>query len=215
MKNIMLIFAITVLSSFTFGQSAYEKEMVLNITRMDQATSPKSLDVLAQEFSSVSKKNPNDWLPYYYTALAYLNKGHMLYDKQELSRLDALADEADRNIAAAEKLTPMNPELYILKKMSHRLRMLVDPMSRFMTELQASNDALAMARKLDPSNPRVTLLEAQDLYYTPENYGGNKAQAIEMFKKSIEQFKTFKPKTPLDPSWGQKQAERFLKDAQK
>jgi cytochrome c-type biogenesis protein CcmH/NrfG len=63
--------------------------------------------------------------------------------------------------------------------------------------------ALNEAKKLDPENPRISILEAEDLYYTPEQFGGSKSKGIELFKKALEQFKTYKTKSSVDPNWGQ------------
>ncbi len=39
-------------------------------------------------------------------------------------------------------------------------------------------------KKLDPENPRITIMEAEDLYFTPEQFGGSKTKGIELFKKA-------------------------------
>lgn len=64
--------------------------------------------------------------------------------------------------------------------------------------------------KLHPNNPRVYVLQAEDLYFTPEQYGGDKKKAKETFLKAKELFKTNKPKTAIDPNWGESEADYFL-----
>jgi cytochrome c-type biogenesis protein CcmH/NrfG len=51
--------------------------------------------------------------------------------------------------------------------MNHGLKMMVNPMERWQTEGQAAQVALNEAQKLDPENPRISILEAEDLYFTP------------------------------------------------
>ena len=97
--------------------------------------------------------------------------------------------------------------------MNHGLKMMVNPMERWQTEGQAAQQALGEAKKLDPENPRITLLEAEDLYFTPEQFGGSKEKGIELFKKALEQFKTYKLKGNLDPNWGQGEASYFISQA--
>jgi hypothetical protein len=87
--------------------------------------------------------------------------------------------------------------------MNHGLKMMVNPMERWQTEGQSCKVALNEAKKLDPENPRISILEAEDLYYTPEQFGGSKSKGIELFKKALEQFKTYKIKSSVDPNWGQ------------
>ena len=65
------------------------------------------------------------------------------------------------------------------------------------------------AIKLDPNNPRVYVLQAEDLYFTPEQYGGDKRRRKNV-SKSKRTFKTNKPKTALDPNWGESEADYFL-----
>ena len=88
--------------------------------------------------------------------------------------------------------------------------MMVDPMSRYMQESPIAQGALAKAKELDPENPRITVLLAEDAYFTPEQFGGSKTKGIELFNKSLEQFKLYKPKTALAPNWGKEEAEYFL-----
>ena len=71
------------------------------------------------------------------------------------------------------------------------------------------------AETLDPNNPRVALIKAEDTYFTPEQYGGSKEKGLEQFKTALEKFNAFKPKTALDPSWGKAEAEYFLSGAAK
>ena len=126
------------------------------------------------------------------------------------SELDPVAADAEKYIAKAEALSPNNAELFILKKMTSGLRMMADPMSRYMQESPIAQQALAKAQELDPTNPRITLLQAEDAYFTPEQFGGSKAKGQELFKKAVDQFGTYQSKSSLDPKWGKGEAEYFL-----
>ena len=94
--------------------------------------------------------------------------------------------------------------------MTSVLRMMADPMSRYMSESPIAQQALAKAESLDPDNPRITILKAEDAYFTPEQFGGSKAKGKELFAKAVEQFATYKPKTYLDPHWGKAEAQYFI-----
>ena len=133
--------------------------------------------------------------------------------QNQIAQLDEVAKEAQNYIDKAEALSPNNAEIYILKKMNHGLKMMVNPMERWQTEGLAAQNALAEAKKLDPENPRITIMEAEDLYFTPEQFGGSKAKGIELFKKALEQFKTYKIKSSLDPNCGQGEANYFIAQA--
>ncbi len=89
----------------------------------------------------------------------------------KMSELDAIAAEAQTNLDKASALSPNNAEILILQKMIHSLKMMVDPQSRFMSEGMLAADALSKAEKLDSENPRISLLKAEDTYFTPEQFG--------------------------------------------
>jgi cytochrome c-type biogenesis protein CcmH/NrfG len=144
-----------------------------------------------------------------------INAGNYLYvanpsNVEELKKLDPLAERAEQLIDKAEALSQNNSEIYTAKKMAASLRMMVDPMSRFMQYGAKAQQALETAKKLNPENPRIYLLEGQDKFYTPEQYGGSKTEAKKLFEEALKKFDSFKPNTELDPTWGKNAAQYFL-----
>ena len=129
--------------------------------------------------------------------------------------LETAADQAQKFVDAAESLEKNNSEIHLLQKMIYSLKMMVNPMERFRTFGAKAEEELKKAEQLDPSNPRVALIKAEDTYYTPEQFGGSKTKGMELFKTSLEKFNTFKPKTALDPNWGKTEAQYFLSGAAK
>ena len=176
---------------------------------MDHKT-PEEFTAMANDFDRIGTKENTQWLPYYYAAFATIQKGRLMMKTGNTAELDPVAAQADQYIAKAEALSPNNAEIYILKKITSGLRMMVDPMSRYMQESPIAQGALAKAKELDAENPRITVLLAEDAYFTPEQFGGSKTKGIELFNKSLEQFKLYKPKTALAPNWGKEEAEYFL-----
>ena len=65
--------------------------------------------------------------------------------------------------------------------MNHGLKMMVNPMERWQTEGLGCSKCFKRSQKLDPENPRITIMEAEDLYFTPEQFGGSKTKGIELF----------------------------------
>ena len=90
------------------------------------------------------------------------------------------------------------------------LRMMADPMSRFLQYGPVAEEALTMATKLNPANPRVYLLQGQDKFFTPEQYGGSKKEAKKLFEEALKRYDTFKPFSELEPNWGRRSAQYFL-----
>ncbi|UQB67944.1 hypothetical protein [Epilithonimonas zeae] len=209
MKNLILTAALLFVSTITFAQTAFEKAMIEKIAKVEDHKTPDEFTALANDFDRIGIKESKEWLPYYYAAFATIQKGRILMKDGKTSELDPVAADAEKYIAKAEALSPNNAELFILKKMTSGLKMMVDPMSRYMTEAPIAQQALAKAQELDPNNPRITVLQAEDAYFTPEQFGGSKARGTELFKKAVEQFGTYKSKSSLDPKWGKGEAEYF------
>jgi len=53
-----------------------------------------------------------------------------------------------------------------------------------------------------PDNPRVLLLAGINKLFTPEQFGGNKAQALKLFKKSVHLFETNSRENSSGIDWG-------------
>lgn len=209
MKNLILTI-ILLTTVHIYGQTAFEKAMTEKIAKIDQNKTPEDFTALANDFVRIGDKEKTQWLPYYYASHATIEKGRNLMRTGKVSELDAIADEAQKHLDKASELNKDNAEILILQKMIHGLKMMVDPQARFMSESMLGADALAKAEKLDPENARITLLKAEDLYYTPEQFGGSRTKGLELFQKSLNQYKFYQPKTALDPNWGKGEAEYFL-----
>ncbi len=210
MKKLILTFSLSLLGFTAFAQTAYDKAMTEKIGKIMDHKTPEEFTAMANDFDRIGTKENTQWLPYYYAAFATIQKGRLMMKTGKTADLDPVAAQADQYIAKAEALSPNNAEIYILKKITSGLRMMVDPMSRYMQESPIAQGALAKAKELDPENPRITVLLAEDAYFTPEQFGGSKTKGIELFNKSLEQFKLYKPKTALAPNWGKEEAEYFL-----
>ena len=92
------------------------------------------------------------------------------------------------------------------------LRMAPGEMSRYMKYGPEGATALEMARFLNPENPRVYLLEAQDKFFTPEQFGGSKTEARKLFEEAQKKFEAYKPANALDPDWGRSTVKYFLNE---
>lgn len=209
MKKLFLTMLLMISASI-FAQTTFEKVMTEKIAKLEQSKTPEDFTALANDFVRIGDKEKTQWLPYYYAAHASIEKGRNLMRTGKLDQLDAIAIEAQTSLDKASALVKDNAEILILQKMIHNLKMMVDPQSRFMSEGMLGADALSKAEKLDTENPRITLLKAEDAYYTPEQFGGSKTKGLELFQKSEDQFKLYQPKTSLDPNWGKGEADYFL-----
>ncbi len=206
-----LIFAMCLMTGIiAFSQTAYDKVMTEKIASIEKHQTADEFTALANDFKRIGDKEKTQWLPYYYAAFSTIQKGRMAMREGKVDDLDPIAADAQKSLDLAMDLSKDNAENLILQKMIHGLKMMVDPQARFMSEGMLAADALSKAEKIDAGNPRITLMKAEDTYFTPEQFGGSKARSLELFQKTLDQFKIYKTKSALDPNWGKGEAEYFL-----
>lgn len=210
-----LLFSLTlVIGCYTAAvaqSEKYLKAMQDKIVAVDSTRNPQGLQGLSAAFERIGDAEKTQWLPYYYAALAQVNAGYMQgMGNLTPAKVDPIADKAEALLNKAEALEKNNSEIFVIKKMIASLRMMGDPMSRFMTYGPQAAAALQTARTLNPENPRIFLLEGQDKFFTPEQYGGSKTEAKKLLEESLKRYASFKPASSLAPVWGKTTVEYFL-----
>ena len=215
MKKLLLFISFLFLLISGFAQSEkYTKTMLQRLAAMDTTRNVDGLRELSAGFERIAEAEKTQWQPFYYAAYNQVQSGYFLTQGSisggMAASLDPIADKAEQLLNKAEALSKDNSEIYIVKKMIASLRMMGDPMNRYMQFGPVAAEALQNAKTLNPENPRIYLLEAQDKYFTPEQYGGSKTEAKKLFETALAKFDAFKPATELDPSWGRQAAEYFL-----
>jgi hypothetical protein len=217
MKKIIFLLGVTVYAAVLYAQPSdkFIKAMEQKLSGYDSVRSNSGLQEQANWFERIAEAEKTQWLPYYYAALSNVNLGFNYALAAgpmggNADKVDPLADKAEKLLNKAEELSKDNSEIFVVKKLIASLRMLGDVMNRYMTYGPAAKEALETAKKLNPENPRVYVLEATDLFSTPEEYGGNKAEAKRLFEESLKKFESFKPESSIHPNWGMAQAKYFL-----
>lgn len=208
MKILLTLMLTLFLSSSGFSQDRYTTAMKKNIALVDSVYAKNNAAELAHNFERIAQAEKDKWLPYYYAA--YLTVIQAL-STQDVSKNDEIADKAEALLSSAENILGKdNSEIYVIKSMIATARMIVDPQNRYMLYGQDISANAKKAEMLDPSNPRPVLLEAQNLLYTPEAFGGGKTAAQPLFEKAAELFNNFKPESELSPMWGKPALTYFL-----
>jgi len=217
MKKTILILSAIFVASFSFAQmpEKFVKAMEGKIAMLDSVKTAEGYIELANAFERIGEAEKNQGLAYYYAAYCNASAGTLVGAGGDMmaakaDKTDPYADKADKQIKKAEELMKSNSETFIVKKMIATLRMLGDPMNRYMTYGPEATAMLDEAKKTNPANPRAYLLEAQDKYYTPEQFGGSKEEAKVLFEKAQKLFETFKPESSIHPNWGKNQIAYFL-----
>ncbi len=218
MKKSILSITLALVVSSLFAQSEkYMKAMQEKVAAVDTTHSPAALQDLSASFERIGDAEKTQWLPYYYAAFSEVYSGYMAAAGKMggmSAQLDPIADRADQMIQKAEALSKDNSEIYVIKKMIATLRMTADPMSRYMEYGPQAQQALDMAKKLNPQNPRVYVLEGEDKFFTPEQFGGSKTEAKVLFQEALKKYDDFKPASAIDPSWGRTTAQYFISQIQ-
>lgn len=217
MKKFFLILFMSVSSAALLAQSndKFVKAMEQKLAGFDSVRSTAGLQEQANSFERIAEAEKNQWLPYYYAALSNVNLGFNYAIEAgpmggNAEKVDPIADKAEKLINKAEALSKDNSEIYLVKKLIASLRMLGDVMNRYMTYGPVAAEALATAKKLNPENPRIYVLEGTDQFNTPEQYGGSKTEAKRLLEEALKKFETFKPESSIHPTWGLAQAKYFL-----
>ncbi|HVB04302.1 MAG TPA: hypothetical protein VNE41_11350 [Chitinophagaceae bacterium] len=193
--------------SATAQSSRYIAAMEENVAPLDSVSSMDSLQILSNNFQRIAEAEKSAWLPYYYAGYC---QALIAYMEMDMNKVDGYADQAAIFAAKADSLSPNNSEVLCLKSMVASARIKVDPMTRGMQYGMQSGQDLQKAETLDPANPRVYLLEGEGKFYTPAAYGGGKAAAKPLLQEAVDKYGSFKPKSDIDPRWGEAQATQLL-----
>lgn len=215
MKRLSLLLAAISISMALFSQSEkYVTAMQTLTPKVDTILDKSAYIELSNSFERIGNAEKTEWLPFYYAALAQVNAGYTFAMDggfgDKTADIDPIADKAEDLIKKAEAISKENSEIWVIKKMIASLKMMGNPMARYQEYGPIATGALEKAKKLDTENPRVYMLEGQDLFYTPEEFGGDKKEAKKRFETSLEKFKTQKPASSIHPSWGMGRVMYFL-----
>lgn len=214
MKYISLIISIIIFSfsNIKAQNPAYLKAMEGLVTEIQNAKFGASLQPLANKMERIATTEKTEWLPNYWVAYCYMMDS---YAEKDDDKKDQLLDKADTYLANVDKLVKNNEEVEIMRANIANARIAVSPSFRWMKYGSKIDKALASAKKLNAQNPRISLLEAQGIFYTPAMFGGGKDKSKPVLEKAIEQFAKFKPVSTIHPNWGLPTAKWMLSQTDK
>ena len=202
MKKIFsLVSAFAIILSLSAQNDKMLKAMTGPVSGLDSIHTVEGWTAAANQFQRIADAEKTEWLPYYYAALSNVMSGLMTGGNQG-DKTDPLADKAESLINKADELNKNNAEIWLVKKMISNLRMQVDPRTRWQTYGPIRAEALAKAKSIDANSPRIFLLEGQDKFYTPEEFGGYKAEAKKLFETAIVKFGEAKPESAYPSTVG-------------
>ncbi|RYY57025.1 MAG: hypothetical protein EOO09_04320 [Chitinophagaceae bacterium] len=207
MKKTIISIAFSLIFLSVFSQDKYTAAIHKGIGLMDSASTPARYLETANYFERIANAEQSQWLAQYYTGLALI---FVAYDEsKDADTRDLTYDKAMAFAEKAGKLKPDNSDVTALKGYITFMKMAVSPQARAMSMIPASNALIEKAIALDPENPRARLLKGQNLFYTPEAFGGGKSKAAEVLKIAEEKFAAQKP-AGIEPAWGERRCKSLL-----
>ena len=202
MRILLLSFIFQLFSFVLMAQTGNSSQSLIDaVAQFNSGNDPKSL-VATFEKLVPTTSGSNAWIPSYYLAL--LNASLSIKNKN-------LADPyADKAIYWANLSIAANPndENYCALAMAKITKMAVNPFLRWVTYEKSIYAALNLAKKTNPFNPRVYLLEGSLTLNLPSLFGGGCDKAKPILKKSRELLDKQTPQSLL-PTWGKQRLEEL------
>ena len=209
MKHLILTIAFLFITLIGFAQAdKYTSAMQKGIATSDTAKTAENFTNAANYFERIATAEQKEWLPNYYAAFNHLHSA--LTGTQSGEVKDAIYDKAMVFVDKADALAPNNSDIYALKAYIVFMKMAVSPQARAMSMIPKATELVEKAIALNPENPRAYLMKGQQLFYTPEAFGGGKAKAKPILTTATEKFDSFKA-VGLAPNWGKGRCQSLLK----
>lgn len=207
-SKLVFLFSVLLFSVGSFAQNpAYVKTMEGLVSKIQTTAFGTPLQPVTNQMERIASAEKGEWLPNYWVAFCYMRDS---YTETEPAKKDLILDKADEYFNKAESLSKNNDELEVLKANLANARLVVSPQDRWQTYGAKVQAAIDGAKKINPENPRISLLEGEGMFYTPEQFGGGKAKAKVHFEKALDKYAKFTPKSTIHPSWGKEVTEWYI-----
>jgi hypothetical protein len=196
MKNLVVLFVLLLQLPLQAQSPNQSKVLESAVMQFNQANNPSSYKQLYLQFEQLYSVDKTNWLiPYY----AGMTKSIMCLLK--MGDRDALANDALLWVARA-KAIEVNDEIYCAESLAYTAKMSVNPALRWFTYEGKIKNTLSLAKKLNPSNPRAYILEANIQQKLPFIFGGGCKSAKPLIQKAELFISNQNRANSIEPSWG-------------
>lgn len=215
MKRLISIFLISVFclclsavssaDDFTDAILKAKKKMKENENKNDEQTLLK----IRGDFERILQIKKNQWLVNYYMAMIDMIISYNFASKKDM---DGVKKYTESSLELLNKVTDLKDdfgEAFILKFAVNSNRWMYEP-NKMNDIIAKQSEAKDLAKKYDPDNPRLYLIDGINTYYTPESFGGGADKALPLLEKSYELYQTYKPVDETYPDWGKDQVCGYL-----
>lgn len=191
----ILFFSISLLKAQAQANTT-NKTLETAVMQFNQANKNLNYQELYLQFEQLYSVNKTNWLiPYY----AGMTRSIMCLLK--MGDKDVLANDALLWIGRAKSIM-VNDEVYCAESLAYTAKMSVNPTLRWFSYESKIKNALSLAKKLNPNNPRAYVLEANIQQKIPFIFGGGCKSVKPLIQKAELCFNAQTKLNTLQPSWG-------------
>ena len=209
MKKAILVISTICITLTTMGaDKKYEQKMGETLAGFATCKTIEEFQGLANQFSTIAKKETTEWLPLYYEAQCYIMMSFM--DNSGTTNKDAWLDQAESSIDKMLELVPQESEAIALKAFYHTGRLVVNPPQRAQTTSPLIDAAIGKALSLDPGNPRAKFMRLSNDIGTASFFGSDTTPFCEDARELLETWDSYQVKSAIHPSWGKNQVEEIV-----
>ncbi len=196
MKYLFIFFILLVQLQVQAQATNQSKALEAAVMQFNQATKNQAYQELYLQFEQLYAVNKTNWLiPYY----AGMTRSIMCLLK--MGDRDALANDALLWVGRAKSIMA-NDEVYCAESLAYTAKMSVNPALRWFSYEGKIKKALSFAKKLNPSNPRSYVLEANIQQKIPFIFGGGCKSVKPLIQKAELCFNAQTKVNSVEPSWG-------------
>jgi len=192
--------------SLCFGQSNPDiKQLIINgKTKIQTAVDKWDLNEMVEArgyFERLLNLKKSEKLIHYYIAYADFRIVGFYFATEQMDEAKDHIDDSINHLNIALKIDNNFAEAHTLLSSMYGNKIGIKPILGMTLGMKSGTHA-AKAEKLAPANPRVAFLAGTSAYYTPRMFGGGKEKALKHLEQAATLFRTFKPKSEIDPAWG-------------
>ena len=196
MKNLFIFFILLMQLPVQAQVTNQSKALEDAVMQFNQTTKSQAYQELYLQFEQLYAINKTNWLiPYY----AGMTRSIMCLLK--MGDRDALANDALLWVGRA-KLIAQNDEIYCAESLANTAKMSVNPALRWFSYEGKIKNALRLAKKLNPNNPRAYILEANIQQKLPFIFGGGCKSVKPLIQKAELCFNAQTKLHSVEPTWG-------------
>jgi len=204
MRFYSLIILVLIFNTSKGQQVNYETAITEVVNKFNQIDKNEEYPIVLRQFVDLTVAYPKEWLPYYYAAL--LQTKMCLLKKGDA---DHIADEALVWINKCKRVQ-VNDEVLCAESLAYTAKMSVHPNWRWLSYQELIKTPLQQAKKINPNNPRIYVLQANLAYHLPRVLGGGCANALPIAKQAERLLNSEHGKAKYLPSWGHNSIKEIL-----